>query len=362
MVVNIDKAELLKLVEQGAKGNANGFSLLCRRLVSKLKKTDEELAGNIAHILAGSDVVRGGIKMPPPIDGDSRRNLLQEISPVFLEEEPIWSPRVGQSLQQVIVERSHTEQLLQAGLHPIRSVLLSGPPGVGKTMSAHWLAWQLNLPLLILDLATVMSSFLGKTGSNVRSVIDYARSFPCVLLLDEFDSVAKRRDDERDVGELRRLVTVLLQAIDEWPSTSLLVAATNHPDSLDPAVWRRFDLVLDLDNPPSELVARYLLKEGVRDLLAERLAPLLAGLSFAGLQKITRAAKKEAILTGVVFEAALMSQVSNFIEDTHPEGRRDVLVLMYHMQGYSNRKIAGLVGATHPTISKILKTFGVSKE
>jgi len=360
-MVNIDQAEFIKLLEQGVKGNANGFSLLCRRFVSKLKHTDENLANQVALLLSSGNPLRGGLKMPPPIDGDSRRNLLQEIGRVRLDEEPIWSPRIAQLLQQVIRERSHTEQLLKAGLHPIRSVLLSGPPGVGKTMSAHWLASKLELPLLTLDLATVMSSFLGKTGSNIRSVIDYARGFPCVLLLDEFDSVAKRRDDEGDVGELKRLVTVLLQAIDEWPSTSLLVAATNHPDILDPAVWRRFDLVLDLDTPPPELVQRFLLKSGVTEILAERLSLLLAGQPFSALERTIQAAKKEQILSEKTFEAALISQVLIQLENANSEAGRDLLVLHYHLDGYSNRKIAEIVCSSHPTISKILKNFGVVK-
>src|SRR2546427_8279310 len=94
-----------------------------------------------------------------------------------------------------------------------------------------------------------MSSYLGKTGANVRAVLSHAQEQPCVLLLDEFDAIAKRRDDDSDVGELKRLVTVILQTIDDWQPTSLLVAATNHSDLLDPAVWRRFDVTLQFDLP-----------------------------------------------------------------------------------------------------------------
>ncbi|KOO11114.1 AAA family ATPase, partial [Vibrio xuii] len=145
----------------------------------------------------------------------------------------------SEAFVQVLLEREYNDALLSEGLQPTKSIIFQGPPGVGKTLSARWLANQLDLPLLTLDLATVMSSFLGKTGSNVRAVLEHAMSFPCVLLLDEFDAIAKRRDDDRELGELKRLVTVLLQTIDEWPATSLLIAATNHGELLDPAIWRR---------------------------------------------------------------------------------------------------------------------------
>src|SRR5665213_3572636 len=131
---------------------------------------------------------------------------------------------------------------------------LYSPPGVGKTLAARWIARELHRPLLTLDLSAVMSSFLGRTGANVRHVLDYAKGVDCVLLLDELDSIAKRRDDASDVGELKRLVTVLLQEIDDWPSTGLLIAATNHSDLLDPAVWRRFEMRVNFPMPGDESV------------------------------------------------------------------------------------------------------------
>jgi SpoVK/Ycf46/Vps4 family AAA+-type ATPase len=131
-------------------------------------------------------------------------------------------------------------------------VLFTGPPGVGKTLAARHLAVELNVPLLVLDLASVISSFLGRTGGNIKQAFDYAKRRPCILFLDELDAVAKRRDDDGDVGELKRLVTVLLQEIDLWTPDSLLVAATNHSSLLDPAVWRRFDRTIEFPRPTRE--------------------------------------------------------------------------------------------------------------
>ena len=103
------------------------------------------------------------------------------------------------------------------------------------------LASRIGVPLVSIDLASVVSSFLGTSGRNIRVAFDYAKSGQCVLLLDEFDALAKRRDDDTDIGELKRIVNVVLLELDRWPDTSLLVAATNHPQLLDPAVGRRFD-------------------------------------------------------------------------------------------------------------------------
>ena len=155
---------------------------------------------------------------------------------------PLLSGDVEDSLGQLIAERRQSDRLQAMGLTPTRSAIFVGPPGVGKTLTARWLAAQLKVPLYVLDLTAVMSSLLGKSGTNLRAAIDFAKREPCVLLLDEIDAIAKRRSDDSDVGELKRLVTVILQEVDEWPASSVLLAATNHPELIDPALWRRFDL------------------------------------------------------------------------------------------------------------------------
>ena len=136
-----------------------------------------------------------------------------------LDWEPVFSPNIARQLKAIVEERLNPHALRAAGLEPTRTALFVGPPGVGKTMAARWVARELGRPLLTLDLAAVMSSYLGRTGSNLRLVLDYAKAIDCVLLLDELDAIAKRRDDREEIGELKRLVTVLIQQIDDWPSS-----------------------------------------------------------------------------------------------------------------------------------------------
>ena len=163
-----------------------------------------------------------------PVDIDTRLQLARPEYPVELDIEPVWTDSIRQKLEQIIFERHQEKDLYAAGLHPTRTALFTGPPGVGKTLAARWIAKKLDRPLIVLELSAVMSSFLGRTGSNIRNIFDYAKGVNCVLLLDELDAVAKRRDDAVEIGELKRLVTVLLQGIDDWPPTGILLAATNH--------------------------------------------------------------------------------------------------------------------------------------
>ncbi len=353
-MVHVDEKELSLLFHQGIQGNASSFVLLARRLVSRLKKSDPTAAILLAETLAAMPSSTRSVTQP--VDADSRRGLLREDITVVLEHEPIWSPELASKLGRVIEERKLATKLRLSGLEPMKALLFKGPPGVGKTMASQWIARELGLPLLTLDLASVMSSLLGKTGTNVRAVIDYARGFPCVLLLDEFDSIAKRRDDERDVGELKRLVTVLLQAIDEWPSTSLLVAATNHAELLDPAVWRRFDLLLDFDSPSESAIAQFLRAEDVHETAAAELATIYAGSSYADLRRFVQSARKTAILSDRSFEEALAEELLiTTARSTDPTLLRDAKIKRLAAEGASHREIAQKLGISHPTVGRRLR-------
>jgi len=209
---------------------------------------------------------------------------------------------------------------------------MTGPPGLGKTMSVKWMARQLGLPLLVLDLSTVMSSLLGKTGGNLRAVIDFAKSEDGILFLDEFDSVAKRRDDEVDIGELKRLVTVLLQEIDNWPHEKLLVAATNHEELLDPAVWRRFDLHLRFELPDrnqvEEAMKRFLSFAPDGDQLAHITASVYTGRSFCDIERELMHLRKQSLLTNEGFTELLKRSVHGHCRSLRPRDRKAIAVEM----------------------------------
>lgn len=293
-----------------------------------------------------------------PVDVDSRLELLQVSPSPVVPHRPVLSDGVGAAIDQIVRERRNTELLRAADLDPSRSVLLVGPPGVGKTLSAFWIAERLNLPLLVLDLAAVMNSYLGRTGTNLRYVIDHARQRDCILLLDELDAVAKRRDDQAEVGELKRLVTVLLQEIDRWPPHALLLGATNHPDLLDPAIWRRFDVEIHLGLP--DCINRWTFLDQFTDgridqHIGKALALATEGWSFADLERAVQAARRRAALSESILDAELLDQIRSLCRAMALGKRREVSSALL-ASGLSQRRVSGLTGMSRDTLRKLSKS------
>ena len=192
---------------------------------------------------------------------------------------PLLSEEVEAALEQFKQERREAERLSAYGLTPKSKLIFWGPPGCGKTVTAEYLSVELNLEFAVMDLGRIISSMLGGTAAQLRKVFDYAASRSILLLLDEFDTIGKERDDSHDVGESRRIVNSVLQLLERFSSpTSVVIAATNHETLLDSALWRRFDDVVEFRLP----------NESERSKL---LRNLLSGIAYSGsLQEFARAA------------------------------------------------------------------------
>lgn len=245
--------DLVHLARVALSGRPQDVQLLLRKIAKGYREAAPDLAEQVTALLreapTRSSPLRRQTEAALPVDVDTRFHLLRVEDRPMLDHEPVLADNVNRLLTRLVDERRNSQALLDEGLEPTKSAIFTGPPGVGKTMAARWVARSMGRPLLILDLAAVMSSYLGRTGTNLRHVLDYAKSTDCVLLLDELDAIAKRRDDIGELGELKRLVTVLIQEIDDWPSSGVLLAATNHPELLDPAIWRRFDMAVEFPLP-----------------------------------------------------------------------------------------------------------------
>jgi len=205
-------------------------------------------------------------------------------------------------IERVLDEHRKRQQLTKYGYLPKTKLLFWGLPGCGKTFTAKYLAHELGLPVGIVRLNAVISSFLGDTASHLHRVFNLANTTPMVLLLDEVDAVGKNRDDPNDVGELKRVVNSLLQAMDTFNSSkSIIIAASNHQYLLDPALWRRFDDLIEFSLPGKTEREIYLqrLLNGVNfDGSLEYIVKNMSSLSYADIQRITVEAIKTMILEG----------------------------------------------------------------
>ncbi len=326
----------------------------------KIKASHPEVAEKLRELLIESPTrqspLRGDAIPALPIDQDSRLQLARLEYPVEPCVEPIWVSSIRHQLERVVAERQFEADLMQADLVPTRSLLFTGPPGVGKSLAARWVANKLQRPLVVLDLAAVMSSFLGRTRNNVRYVLDYAKSIECILFLDEFDAVAKRRDDTSEIGELKRLVTVLLQEIDDWPSTGLLIAATNHSDLLDPAVWRRFEMVIDFPKPSNAQV-----EEAVRAFLSpidaqaiplcSAVALTLRGLSFSEIERELLNARRESVILREPIESSITRIIQKRVSSLTKKACMEIALELTKL-GFTQRKAKELTGVHRDTIRK----------
>lgn len=364
-----DFAHVARLVSKGA---YDDLRLLLGRSVRKYRASMPEFAAEIEEYLRTPPNIRGGsfLRSPladrqvdpqdMPVDSDSRMSLIKVYDDRDRIDQPLLPDRLAKQLLQIVREHQQVDFLRANGVRATRSAIFVGKPGVGKTLAARWLAAQMDKPLWVLDLTAVMSSLLGKTGNNVRSVIDHAKRHEAILLLDEIDSIGKKRDDDSDVGELKRLVTVLLQEVELWPDSGLLLAATNHPELIDGALWRRFDAIMEFPDPPPALVTdaidRYLGsdKEAFKKYIP-LLSTLLQGLSFSLIEKAVNQVRRARLLENLDIEAAVEPLVAERVETLSSRAERQSFALaLAQNTGLSQHEISRLTGTARGTIRKHL--------
>lgn len=185
-------------------------------------------------------------------DKEREAALFEIIYPEKYFDDIVTTSHMLHQIKQIIKEFSNWEILLSNGVYPTRRILFYGPPGCGKTLTAQAIASEIGLPLLYVRFDAVISSYLGETASNIRRVFDYAQNDSFVIFFDEFDAIARSRNDSYEHGEIKRVVNTFLQQLDNFKGKSLVIAATNFEDSLDYAIWRRFDNTLRFDMPSNE--------------------------------------------------------------------------------------------------------------
>ena len=300
---------LRQLVRSGVEGDLDAFRSTAKMVVAdERQKQHHLLANDLETILHGrtttpsSPALRSLVGTIPE-DRERGIPLLSLREPARRIEDIVLSPGNLSLVNEILREHNREEVLKTHGLRPSDRILLCGPPGCGKTLTAEVIASELGRPFAVVRTDSVVSSFLGETAANLRKVFDFVATTPMVMLFDEFDALGKEREDASEHGELRRVVNAVLQMLDAYDGRSLIIAATNHEGMLDSAVWRRFEEVLFLKPPTRAQLCRLLavkLRGVRRDFDIEETAErgMFDGATHADVERIVQRALKEMVIKG----------------------------------------------------------------
>jgi len=252
--------EMMKIVEGALKSDRAKVLSYANLLVDKLRENKEDrIANSIVKIINNnlSSMSQKSINdmFKIPLDQESRLPMADVFYPNQLMDTQIVLNRLArEQVGKFLDYYENTNKLVSAGIKVPNTILLYGPPGCGKSKLANYLCLKTKLPLVVARIDGLISSYLGSTAKNIRTIFEYAQAVPCILFLDEFDALAKIRDDNNELGELKRVVNSLLQNIDQLQSGSIIIAATNHEQLLDSAVWRRFGFRILIEKPDEKSI------------------------------------------------------------------------------------------------------------
>jgi SpoVK/Ycf46/Vps4 family AAA+-type ATPase len=307
---------LINLVKSGASGDKTALQKTVEAIIAEERAKQHNVIADRIEKAFRSGKGNGAPLMNQVLsDSNARaRDFIAEVRPRRRLEDLILPDDTLTAVLQLIEEQQRASLLRSHSLEPRHSALLVGPPGNGKTSLAEAVAESLAVPFFVVRYEAMIGSFLGETAARMKRVFDYARTMPCVLFFDEFDTVGKERGDTHETGEIKRVVTSLLMQIDELPSYVVILAATNHAELLDRAVWRRFQLRLALPTPNQKQIAYYLTLMSRRNEMtlgvsAELISKTLGKVSFSDAEQFfLNLARRQVLESGDHSPAEIASQ------------------------------------------------------
>lgn len=295
---------LVNLVKSSASGDTPAVRKAVEAIVAEERaKQHNVVADRLERALRSVNGNNAGHMMRASSESHPKtHDFLLEVTPRTGFDDLVLPDVTLAAARQLVEEQQRANLLRSHSLEPRHSALLAGPPGNGKTSLAEAIAESLAVPFFIVRYESMIGSFLGETAARLKRVFDYVRTTPCVLFFDEFDAIGKERGDTHETGEIKRVVTSLLMQIDELPSYVVILAATNHGELLDRAVWRRFELRLPLPAPSQKRVAEYLTRLSERTdiqlgLSSQHIAKTLGRVSFSEAEQFFLDVARQQVLS-----------------------------------------------------------------
>lgn len=317
---------LLKLVKAGSNGDKRLFEKTVEAIVSEERAKQHDLLANklMETFLYSRTTNKDTNKVTSLVNYQFDKNLFWEFVPNITFEDLILDEKLEKICNDFIEEHNRCELLATFGIEPRNRILLVGPPGNGKTSLAEAIAEALSIPLIVVRYETLIGSYLGETSSRLKEVFDYCKTRKCVLFFDEFDTIGKERGDRHESGEIKRVVSSLLLQIDKLPSHVIVITASNHPELLDKAVWRRFQLRLELKKPTKKEIKQYIkiFQSQIKDikLPINTLATTLMGASFSDIREVCDSITRKYILS---FE---QGDIENIVDDVLSEWKNQYTI------------------------------------
>lgn len=394
---NMEYFSIIQALCRSALANPSGaITHQVERLKEALQKDGQErevkaleallTTANKAHEMAPSKMQRsfrvgGSEELTPrtavPVDKETSTPLAEILFPADLPDDPpIFNPNVEVAIHSILNEWKHFDKLFAIEAQPSRTCLIYGEPGTGKTHLALWIAKKINMPVVLARLDGLMSSFLGTTSRNIGNLFAFAARYQCILLLDEFDAIAKLRNDPQEVGEIKRVVNTLLQNLDARQSKGFTIGVTNHETLLDPAIWRRFEVQIEIPKPTPEvmplLIKKFLDPIKLDDNQVNFLSWTIENASGADAESLVKWLKKSYVLDG---EISLVDQVRKFSllnAGRIDQAKRNILghddeeliatLLTDIRYGFKQKDIASLLGKAASTLSRQISKIKESEK
>ena len=289
---------LISMVRSASHGDMVSFRKAVESLIAEERTKKQNILAERLALSLNNGVNKNTAVRPNGETGD----LVFEINPQKRFDDLIINEQTLKICQELIEEQNRADLLRSYGLEPRSRILLAGPPGNGKTSLAEALAAHLMYPLLVIRYENLIGRYLGETASRLQKIFSYVKTRNCVLFFDEFDTIGKERGDTKETGEIKRVVSSLLLQMDSLPSYVVVITASNHPELLDRAVWRRFQLRLELKPPDVKqiecFIELFIKRTGMNfNYSSKSLSQKLSGYSFSEVEEFCTDVVRQAVLT-----------------------------------------------------------------